>query len=103
MSNAGTKEQAHGLIDLMHPEQVSVAVELLERLLDPVSLAQANASFEDEQIGEKEQLSVAAARLETSLPSTQSHEEFIAEFGLSPADWERLGSEAFDHAEGHQQ
>jgi hypothetical protein len=97
MSNAGTKEQAHGLIDLMHPEQVSVAVELLERLLDPVSLAQANASFEDEQIGEKEQLSVAAARLETSLPSTQSHEE------LSPADWERLGSEAFDHAEGHQQ
>ncbi len=101
MAYAEVKQHAHELIDRMSPGQVPVAVELLEKMLDPVSLEQANAPFEDETIGEEEEQAVTRARLETRPPTDQSHKEFIAEFGLTMDDWERMGEtplEPFDQS-----
>ena len=66
MAHAQTRQHAHELIDRIAPGQVPAAVELLERMLDPVSLALANAPFEDEEIGEDEERAVAHAKTETS-------------------------------------
>jgi hypothetical protein len=49
---------------------------MLEKMLDPVSLAQANAPLEDEEISEEE-ASVAQARAETG--SGTSMEGLLAE------------------------
>ena len=91
MAQAATKEHAHALIERMAQVQVPVVVEMLEKMLDPVSLALANAPFEDEAISEAEDQAVARAKLETRPPSERSHEEFIAEFGLTMEDWKRMG------------
>jgi hypothetical protein len=81
MAYAATKEHAHELIDRIDPERVPVVVELLEKMLDPVSLALANAPFEDEEISEREELAVARAKAETG-PGT-SMEDLLAEYGLT--------------------
>ena len=92
MAHAATREYAMELIEKIAPEKISVAVELLEKMVDPVAWAQANAPFEDEEISAEEEASVALARLEAGKPSEQSHAEFLAEFGLTLDDWERLGT-----------
>jgi hypothetical protein len=43
-------EHAHALIDWLPPEQLSAVVVVLEAMLDPVSLAIANAPVEGEEI-----------------------------------------------------
>lgn len=62
MSPTETRERAHELIERMPPTQIPVAVELLEKMLDPLSLALANAPYEDEEISDDEELSAARAR-----------------------------------------
>jgi hypothetical protein len=42
--------RTHALIDRLPPEQLSAAVVVLEAMLDPVSLAIANAPVEEEEI-----------------------------------------------------
>ncbi len=81
MSNAATKEQAHDLIERIDPEQMPVVVELLEKLLDPLTVALENAPFENEEIGPEEELAVGRAKLETG-PGT-SMEDLLAEYGLT--------------------
>jgi hypothetical protein len=44
------KRSAHELIDLLHPAQLAAAIGLLQDMLDPVSLAIANAPFDDEEL-----------------------------------------------------
>ncbi len=56
MAYAPTRELAHEMMDRMAPAQVPVAVELLVKMLDPVTLALANAPFEDEAISADEEL-----------------------------------------------
>ena len=65
MAHAQTREHAHELIDRIAPGQVPAAVELLEKMLDPVAFALANAAFEDEEISEEEELAVVRAKAET--------------------------------------
>jgi len=81
MADAATKEHAHELIDRIDPAQVAQAVAFLEKLLDPLEFALANAPFEDEEIGEDEKRAVARAKAETG-PGT-SMEDLLAEFGLT--------------------
>lgn len=88
MPQAATKEHAHELIERMAPAQVPVAVELLEKMLDPVSLALANAPFEDELISEEEEQAAARARAEPGPGTTM--EDLLAEYGLtqrSSSEW----------------
>jgi hypothetical protein len=60
-------------------------------MLDPVSRALANAPIEDEVISQQEQHAVAEAREWLKHHKPIPNEEVLAEFGLTPHDFEKLG------------
>ncbi len=91
MPYARTREQAHELIDRMAPGQVAALVGLLEAMLDPVSRAIANAPIDDEPVSEEEARDIAESRAAYARGEVVSHEEVLAEFGLTAADFERMG------------
>jgi hypothetical protein len=91
MPQANTKEHAHELIDRMSTGQVSAVVGLLEAMLDPVSIALANAPFDDEPVSEEEARDIAESRAAYARGEVVSNEEVLAEFGLTTADFERMG------------
>jgi len=96
MAQTATKQHAHELIERMAPAQVPVAVEILEKMLDPVAAALANAPFEDEEIGEAEELAASKARAAGYVASPNSHEHLMKEFGLNLEDFERMGREPLE-------
>jgi len=85
---ADTKEHAHELIDRLAPRQVSAVVGLLEAMLDPVSLTIANAPIDDEPESEQERQAVAESKawFEQHGGRGISHEEVLADFGLTEKD-----------------
>jgi hypothetical protein len=56
------KQQAHELIDRISTAQASAVVGLLKAMLDPVSVALANAPMDDEPVSEEEARDIAEAR-----------------------------------------
>lgn len=86
-----TKEQAHQLIERMAPSQISAVVGLLESMLDPVSRAIANASVDDEPESDDERRAVAASKAWIAEHPGEgiSHEDIVAELGLSNEDLNR--------------
>jgi hypothetical protein len=56
-----TRQHAHELIDHIPETQLSAAVGLLEKILDPVILAQLKAPIDDEPVTEDEKLAIAEA------------------------------------------
>jgi hypothetical protein len=84
MAHAATKEHAHAPIDRMAQVQVPVVVEILEKMLEPASLALANALIEDEATSEEEEQAVRRAKAETG--PTTSMEDVLAELGLTAED-----------------
>ena len=95
MAYAPSRELAHELIERMPQAQVPIAVDLLAKMLNPVDLALANASLEDEEISAEEEHSMAAAKAETN-PAT-SMDELLLEFGLSR---EELSANPTNHTSG---
>ena len=93
MATAATnpKQEAHELIDSMAPGQVAAVVGLLKIMLDPVSVALANAPFDDEPVSEEEAREIADARASLARGEAIPHEEVLREFGLSQEDFERMG------------
>jgi hypothetical protein len=93
MTSAPTKEYARELLDRVAPEELPVVVDLLEKMIDPVELAQMNAPFEDEEISEEEELAAAESKewLKHNAPIPMS--EVLADFGLTVEDFERMGRE----------
>jgi hypothetical protein len=85
MADAATKEHAHELIDRIDPAQVVQAVAFLEKLLDPLEFALANAPFEDEEIGAEEKRASAEAQI-GGYRGTTTHEEMLMEFGITQED-----------------
>jgi hypothetical protein len=85
------KQQAHQLIDRMSTGQVSAFVGLLQALLDPVSIALANAPIDDEPVSEEEARDIAEAHASYARGEVVSNEEVLAEFGLTAGDFERMG------------
>jgi hypothetical protein len=85
------KQQAHELIDQMSTGQVSAVVGLFKVMLDPVALALANAPWDDEPVSEDEAREIAESRASLARGEGIPHEEVLAEFGLSPEDFERMG------------
>src|SRR5713226_4789395 len=85
---AKSKAQAHELIERLAPSQISVVVSLLETMLDPVSRAVANAPVDDELEDAAERQTVAASKTWFEKHGGQgiSHEEVLADFGLTPND-----------------
>ena len=85
------REHAHQLIDLLPETQLTALVGLLETIVDPVAAALRNAPLEDEEISEEEEQAVAEAREWLKHNQPIPHEEVLAEFGLTMADFERMG------------
>jgi hypothetical protein len=85
------REHAHQLIDRLPETQLSALVGLLETIVDPVAAALRNAPLEDEEISEEEEQAVAEAREWLKHNKPIPHEEVLAEFGLTMADFERMG------------
>jgi hypothetical protein len=93
MATAATnpKQQALELINRLSTGQISAVVGLLEAMLDPVSIALANAPYEDEPVSAEEAREIAEARASFARGEGISHEEVLAEFGLTAEDFERMG------------
>lgn len=60
-------------------------------MLDPVSVALANAPVDDEPVSEQDAREIAEAHSAIARGEVVSHEEALAEFGLAPEDFERMG------------
>lgn len=93
MATAATnpKQEAHELIERLSNGQASAVVGLLEAMLDPVSVALANAPIDDEPMSEEEARDIVAARAAVARGEVVSNEEVLREFGLLPEDFERMG------------
>ena len=88
---AQERQKARAYLDHLSPAQLSAVRSLLETMLDPVSRALANAPIEDEEISEEEERDVAEAREWLKHNKPIPHEEVLAEFGLTMADFEEMG------------
>jgi hypothetical protein len=80
---ADTKEHAHELINRLPPTQLSAVVGLLEAMLDPISLAIANAPFDDEPLSAEEKKALAEAREWSKQNKGVPHEQVLAELGIT--------------------
>jgi len=85
------KQQAHELIDKMSVRQAAAAVGLFKAMLDPVEIALANAPYDDEPVSNEEACDIAESRAAYARGEVVSNEEVLAEFGLTTADFERMG------------
>ena len=85
------KLRLHAMVDLLGSDQVHALRGLIEVMLDPISRKLANAPMEDEEIGAAETQTVAASREWLKHNQPIPHEEVLAEFGLTSADWEMMG------------
>ncbi len=101
MPHVQTKEHAHELIDRMAPGQVAAVVGLMEILLDPVTRSLANAPYDDEPVSEEEARDIAEARATYARGEAVSNDEVLAEFGLTAADFERMGRTPLDAEPRH--
>lgn len=86
-----SKQQAHELIDRLSTGQVSAVVNLLEAMLDPVTVALANAPMDDEPVGKEEARDIAEGRAAATRGECVSNDDVLAEFGLTAGDFERMG------------
>jgi hypothetical protein len=101
MPQANPKEQAHELINRLSTGQVFAVVGLLEAMLDPVSIALANAPYDDEPVSEEEARDIAESRAAYARGEVVSNEEVLAEFGLAADDFERMGQTPLEHEPRH--
>ena len=85
------KQQAHELIDRISTAQASAVVTLITSMLDPVSVALANAPIDDGPVSEGEARDIGAARAAVARGEVVSNEEVLADFGLTAEDFERMG------------
>ena len=94
MARAATnpKQEAHELIDRLSTGQVSAVVGLLEAMLDPVSVALANAPIDDEPVPEEEaHADRRCPRLHRARRSHSSRRSPRASSASKPEDFERMG------------
>ena len=95
------RQQAHALLDLLPQEKLTAVVHLLQAISDPVARSIANAPIDDEPISEEERRAVEASREWLKDHEPISHEEVLAEFGLTLEDFERMGRTPLDpHSKG---
>jgi len=80
---AADKQHAHELIERLAPSQVPAAVGMLERLLDPVARAIANAPIDDEPLTADDEKALAEASEWSKHNKSTPHKEFLAELGIA--------------------
>lgn len=96
MAPANEKQKAHQLLDQLAAGQLSAIVRLLEVMTDPLARSLANAPIDDEPVTEEEAREIAAARASLDRGEGIPHEKVLAEFGLSPEDFARMGCTPLD-------
>ncbi|HLN01188.1 MAG TPA: hypothetical protein VK335_17995 [Bryobacteraceae bacterium] len=79
------KQHAHELLEQLGPGQLAAVVHLLEALVSPDEDGDTLSAAERQAIAE------ADAWLKHNHPIP--HAEVLAEFGLTEADWEKMGQE----------
>jgi hypothetical protein len=95
------RQQAHAPVDLLPQEKLTAVVHLLQAISDPLARSLAKAPLEDEPISEEEMRAVEASREWLKDHAPISHEEVLAEFGLTLEDFERMGRTPLDpHSKG---
>jgi hypothetical protein len=72
---------AYELIDRIPPTRLFAVVGLLEAMLDPVSLAIANAPVEEEELTPETAAALDRARASLARGEGIPHEEILREFG----------------------
>jgi hypothetical protein len=77
------KQQAHELIDPLTPAQLDALVDLLEAMLDPVSLAIANAPIDAEQLAPGMEKALDQAREWSEHNASTPQEQVLAELGIT--------------------
>ena len=90
------RQQAHALLDQLPNEKLTAVVHLLQAISDPLARSLANAPVDDEPISEEEIRSVQASREWLKNHEPISHDEVLAEFGLTLEDFERMGRTPLD-------
>ncbi len=81
---------AQQLINHLPAEQVAAVVHLMEVMLDPLSRKLANAPPEDEVISADEEQAVTEAKQSRLLTRPVSHEDVLADFGLTMDDFQKM-------------
>jgi hypothetical protein len=83
------KEHAHQLLDQLGPGQLEAVVHLLETMVTPeeTSVEKGNT------LSGAERKAVAEADEWLSHNQPIAHEEVLADFGLTMAEWEKMGGE----------
>jgi hypothetical protein len=87
---ADSKARAHEMIERLAPRQVTAVVGLLEAMLDPVSLAIANAPIDDEPLTAEEEKALGEAREWSKHNKGIPHEQVLAELGITQEEIERF-------------
>lgn len=82
---ATNRRHAHDLLDQLAPGQLAAVVHLLETLLSPEERTTLSNS-------ERGAIAEADEWLQHNQPI--AHEEVLAEFGLTLADWDKMAAEA---------
>src|SRR5580692_746244 len=78
-------EHAHKLLDQLGPGQLAAVVHLLETMISPEEDGNTLSNAERKAVAEADEW------LQHNQPIP--HEEVLAEFGLTMADWEKMGRE----------
>jgi O-succinylbenzoate synthase len=76
---------AHYLLDQLGPGQLAAVVQLLENMISPEE--------DRETLSDAERKAVAQADEWLKHNQPIRHEEVLADFGLTMADWEKMGQE----------
>jgi hypothetical protein len=79
------RHHAHQLLDQLGPGQLAAVVHLLETMVSPDEEGDTLSPAEAKAIAEADEWSKHNAPI--------PHEEVLAEFGLSMADWEKMSRE----------
>jgi hypothetical protein len=75
-------QRAHELIDRLPAAKISVVVDLLEAILEPVASSIENAPVEEEEVTSETAEAIARARASLARGEGIPHEEILREFGL---------------------
>jgi len=77
------RQHAHDLLDQLGPGQLAAVVHLLESIVSP--------DEEGDTLSNSERRAIAEADEWLKHNQAIPHEEVLAEFGLTLADWEEMG------------
>jgi hypothetical protein len=90
---AADRQHAHHLLDQLGPGQLAAVVHLLETMVPP--------GEDGDTLSNAERKAVAEADEWLGHNQPIPHEEVLAEFGLTKADWEKMAGEPLPEETPH--